>query len=73
VDILAQTGRELMAIEIKASSTYHRSLIAALSKARALSPRVSRTRLVYSGEALDLSCGTEIRHFSQVDEVLARL
>jgi len=69
VDILFQNGRELVAIEVKSSSTYSSSLLKGLKKIAALSPMVSHSYLVYSGEFFEFSDGITALPYDQVNSI----
>ena len=69
VDILFQNGRDLVAIEVKSSSTYSSSLLKGLKKIAVLSPRVSHSYLVYSGEFFEFSDGITALPYDQVNSI----
>lgn len=69
VDILFQNGRELTAIEIKSSATYKVSLLKGLKRIASLSPRVTRSYLVYAGDYFKFSDGTIALKYDQVCQI----
>ncbi|MBT6177513.1 MAG: ATP-binding protein [Deltaproteobacteria bacterium] len=69
VDIIAQDGRELTAIEIKSSSTFHSSLLKNLRKARNLTDKITHGYLVFNGESLELSDGNSLVNFREIGRV----
>lgn len=69
VDLLFQNGRELTAIEIKASSTYKMSLLKGLKRIASLSPRVTASYLVYAGDYFEFSHGTIALRYDQVGDI----
>ncbi len=71
VDILFQDGRELMAIEVKSASTYQSDMLKGLRKIRALSPAFTRSYLIYRGEEMKFSDGTEAVGYNQVNSLFS--
>ena len=69
VDIIFQNGRDLTAIEIKASATYRGSHLKGLKRMSALTSKVNRTYLVYSGDNFEFSDGTVALNFNQVSRI----
>lgn len=67
VDLVAQTGRSLTAIEIKSASTFSDNLLKGLRRFKGLSPAIQRSYLIYNGSPYRLSDGTEAMHFRSVD------
>lgn len=68
-DILHQQGGELIAIEIKSSSTYKTNLLKGLKKITQLLPAKNRAYLIYAGEPLTFSNGIIAINYSQTDDV----
>lgn len=64
VDLLAQSGRSLIAMEIKAAATFSQSLLGGLRRFRSLSDQVGNACLVYNGDPCVLSDGIEAVHFT---------
>lgn len=71
VDILFQDGRDLVAIEVKSSSTYRESLLKGLKRISTLAPNVRNKYLVYAGERFEFSDGTTALPFNQVNEIFS--
>ena len=69
VDVLFQDGRNLVAIEVKSSSTYNPVLLKGLRKLAAISPLVSDCYLVYSGERMEFSDGIIALRYDQVGDI----
>lgn len=69
VDILYQNGRELVAIEVKSSSTYRPALLKGLKKMATLSPQMSHAYLVYNGEAMAFSEGLTALNYNQLGQI----
>ncbi len=69
VDILHQSGRELTAIEVKASATYQASLLKGLKRISALSPMVTHSYLVYSGEPMVFSNNITALRYDRVGDI----
>jgi hypothetical protein len=65
VDLVWKEGSSLAAAEIKAASTFSMSLLNSLHRFRELVPQFSRGGLIYSGDPLELSDGTDIRNFRE--------
>jgi len=63
VDLVAQTGRSVTAVEIKSASTFSDSMLKGLRRFQNLSPKVQNTFLVYNGSHYRLSDGTETLFF----------
>jgi hypothetical protein len=73
VDLLFERGRELVAIEVKSSSTYRQELLKGLKRLRGLTPNIIRSYLVYSGEPFVFSDGITALRYDQVDQIYANL
>ena len=68
-DILYQRGRELVAIEIKSSSTYKPSLLKGLKRIVNLSPKITEAYLIYSGDSFEFGDGIKTLKYNQVSEI----
>jgi len=73
VDILFDSGRDLVAIEVKSSATYRQELLKGLNRLRGLTPNIKRSYLVYAGEPFVFSNGITALRYDQVDQVFANL
>jgi len=73
VDILFESGRELVAIEVKSSATYRQELLKGLKRLRVLTPNIRQSYLVYAGEPFVFSDGITALRYDQVDRVFANL
>ena len=73
VDLLFESGRELVAIEVKYSSTYRQELLKGLKRLRGLTPNIKQSYLVYSGEPFVFSDGITALRYDHVDQVFANL
>jgi len=73
VDILFDSGRDLVAIEVKSSATYRQELLKGLNRLRGLAPNIKRSYLVYAGEPFVFSNGITALRYDQVDQVFANL
>jgi predicted AAA+ superfamily ATPase len=71
VDLVFQDGNNLVAIEIKSTSTYHPSLVNSLTKFMGLSQKVARSYLVYNGEERSLGSETAAISFSKVSRIFS--
>ena len=69
-DILFQDGRDLVAIEIKSSSTYQSGFLKALKKIMSLSPDFSRGMLVYAGDDMTFSGGISALNFKRCESII---
>jgi len=69
-DLLYQHGRQLVPMEIKASSTYRPELLKGLQRVRELSPQMAPPLLVYAGEPMQFSDGVRAVRYDQMGEVL---
>ena len=72
VDLLCESGGELAAVEIKASMTYRQSLLKGLRRLQALTPKLTRSWLVYAGEAFEFSDGTRALKYDQAELIFSR-
>ena len=73
VDILFESGRELVAIEVKSSATYRQELLKGLKRLRSLAPNIRQSYLVYAGEPFVFSDGIAALRYDQVEEVFVNL
>ena len=73
VDILFDSGRDLVAIEVKSSATYRQELLKGLNRLRGLAPNIKQSYLVYAGEPFVFSNGITALRYDQVDQVFANL
>jgi predicted AAA+ superfamily ATPase len=69
VDLVWQDGRALAAAEIKSASTFSMSLLKGLGRFRGIVPQFSRGVLVYNGDPRILSDGTDVRHFTEAQDL----
>jgi uncharacterized protein len=69
VDLVVRDGRDLKAIEIKASQTFRKELLNGLRRFAALSPHVRDTILVYNGESYVLSDGIRAMSFHDLHSI----
>lgn len=67
VDLLLQDGRDLIAIEIKSSSTFNTSLFQNLEKMIKITDKISNSYLIYQGEEKILSGDKFALNFDQVE------
>lgn len=69
VDLIFQTGRDLVAIEIKSSSTFNTALFKNLDKMKQVTDKVSNSYLLYQGEEKILSGDKFALRFDQVQSI----
>lgn len=69
VDILCESGRDLVAIEVKSSATYRPELLKGLKRLRGLAPNIKQSYLVYAGEPFTFSDGITALRYDQVDTI----
>ncbi|MGI9250491.1 MAG: ATP-binding protein [Pseudohongiellaceae bacterium] len=69
IDVLFETGRQLVAIEIKASMTYRSTLLAGVNRLRTIAPHLGKAYLVYAGKPFRFSDGTSAIRYDQVEQV----
>jgi len=65
VDLVAQTGRSVSAIEIKSAATFSTSMLKGLHRFQKLSEAVQSAFLVYNGSHYRMSDGTEALPFKE--------
>ena len=70
VDIIFQDGRELVAIEIKSSSTYSSEQLKGLRRFNKLTTSVGRSVLVYNGKNITLD-NCELINFRNIDRLFS--
>ncbi len=71
VDLVWKEGSVLAAAEIKSSTTFSTSLLTGLRRFRKIVPAFARSYLIYSGNPQELSDGTNVRHFTQVESLFS--
>ena len=71
VDVLFESERDLVAIEVKSSATYRQELLKGLKRLRGLTTNVKQSYLVYSGEPFAFSDDITALRYDQVDQVFA--
>ncbi|MFV2057202.1 MAG: ATP-binding protein [Thiohalomonadales bacterium] len=71
IDLLIDNGTELIAIEIKSSSTYRHSLFKNINKIATMISKISKGYLVYSGQAKTLSNNRYAVPFDKINEIVA--
>lgn len=69
VDLLFQDGRDLVAIEIKSSSTFTASLFQNLEKMKSITDKISNSYLIYQGEEKILSGDKFALRFDQAETI----
>ena len=69
VDLLWQDGRDLVAIEIKSSSTFNTSLFQSLEKMTKITDKISNSYLLYQGEEKILSGDKFALRFDQAESI----
>lgn len=69
VDVVAQSGRFLKAIEIKSGSTFAISQLRGIRRFKSITDKVESSTLVYTGEAHSLSDNTSAISFTSVDSI----
>lgn len=69
VDLIFQEGRELVAIEIKSSSTFSTSFLASLQKMTTVTKKIARSYLIYNGGEKQLSSNITAISFTQIAKI----
>lgn len=69
VDLLAQRGRRIDAIEIKSAATFSFSQLKGLRRLKEVTSTVDRSYLIYNGDPLSLSDQTEALHYTAVKQI----
>lgn len=67
IDLLHKSGSDLKAMEIKSSSTYHSSFKKGLLHFSEKTAALSKSSIIYNGEAMAFSDGIEALHFTKVE------
>jgi predicted AAA+ superfamily ATPase len=70
VDLLAQSGRFLKAMEIKSASTFSMKRLQGIRRFNSITDRVESSYLVYSGEDQQLSGDVSAIHYTKVDSII---
>jgi len=70
VDILLEDGSDLIAIEIKSSSTFSSSLLKNLKRFKSIAPQVNRCYLVYNGEAYALTDKIDTLSYKNIASIM---
>jgi len=73
IDLIIDNGSDLVAIEIKSSSTYSNSHFNNINKLRKLMNKITKSYLVYSGKKMELSNNQFAIPFDQILEVSLKL
>ena len=71
VDLIAQNGREIIAAEIKASSTFKSGLLQGLMRFNNIATSKIDSYLIYNGDPLRLSNGIQACHFSDTNTLFS--
>jgi len=71
VDLVAQTGRSVTAVEIKSASTFSDSMLKGLRRFQNLSATVQNSFLIYNGSPYPLSDGTETLFFKNAADIFS--
>jgi predicted AAA+ superfamily ATPase len=69
VDIIVEQGRQLTAIEVKYSATYHSTLLKNLKKMINVSNKITHSYLVYNGKAMKFSDAITAVSFEQIEAI----
>lgn len=69
VDLLAQSGRALQAIEIKSAATFKMEQIKGIRRFKNLTEQVNSSYLIYSGKAHALSDATQAIHYKAISSI----
>jgi uncharacterized protein len=70
VDLLAQSGRFLKAMEIKSASTFSMKRLQGIRRFNSITDRVESSYLIYSGKDHQLSGDVSAIHYTQVDSII---
>jgi predicted AAA+ superfamily ATPase len=68
VDLLAQSGRQLRAIEIKSASTFKQDHLKGIRRLKSITDKVEASYLIYNGDPYQLSDGVTALHFKEAAE-----
>lgn len=71
VDLLTNDGPELIAIEIKSSSTYRESLLSNIKKFEKLSSKIKASYLIYSGDTMPVNDQEKAVCFDQINSIFS--
>ena len=69
IDLIQQSGRELVGFEIKSTSTYNASFKKGLDRFNDKTAKLSRRYIIYNGADQKFSDGTEAVHFTQLSRL----
>jgi len=69
VDLIAQKGREILAVEIKAASTFKTSLLKGLERFNSIATSKTHSFLIYNGDPVQLSNGIRACHFTDTHSI----
>ena len=69
VDVVAQSGRFLKAIEIKSASTFAMKQLRGIRRFNSITDKVESSYLIYTGEAHSLSDNISTVHFTSVESI----
>lgn len=69
IDLLQQSGRDLVGIEIKSSSTYNANFKKGLNRFNENTAPLARRYIIYNGEAREFSDGLEAVPFARTSEL----
>lgn len=69
VDLVFQNGRELVAIEIKSSSTFSSSQLKGIKNFKQLAKNVTKSYLIYNGKEISLSDDVEAVYFKNTHKI----
>ncbi|NDV61362.1 ATP-binding protein [Puniceicoccales bacterium CK1056] len=70
VDLVAQSGRALKAIEIKSASTFSMNQLRGIRRFNSITDKVESSYLIYTGDAHSLSDNISAVHFTSVESIL---
>lgn len=70
VDVVAQCGRFLKAIEIKSAATFSMNQLRGIRRFNSITDKVESSHLIYAGDAHSLSDNISAVHFTKVDSIL---
>ena len=70
VDVVAQSGRFLKAIEIKSAETFSMNQLRGIRRFNSITDKVESSYLIYTGEAHSLSDNISAVHFTSVETIL---
>jgi len=70
IDLIIDNGTELVAVEIKSSSTYHHAQFKNIDKIATIIKKIRKGYLVYSGQKKTLSNNRYAIPFDRIDEIM---